>query len=319
MMIENEKAACRKFFATVILIPCFISLLILLREALSIPREAIPLGFRETWYNSCNLIVAGDSRTQLAVDPDQLARSKNYKGVNFSFMGNALSEQYLDKITALLVRNGPRVIIFGITPHAFSPHALMYNGFLSYKSSTLGERIFSWFFGNKWNMLSTMGISEIRYIITGGKYYSPLEMVTSSNGWVAAYCRIPDDETIELKYCERNFQFGPVIPDATKHFFDKVREWTSKGIFIIGFRPPTTEKMVSLENRVSGFNESDFEKRFEQAGGYWIKVPQHGVYRCYDGSHITADAAQELSRYLSSEICTRVPQLQTTLCSYGNL
>ena len=215
----------------------------------------------------------------------------------------------------MLVPDGPRIILFGITPHAFAPHALKDNAFLRYKLPTIGERIFSWFFGYKWHVFSIMTVNEIRYMITGGKYHLPIEIISRSSGWFAAYCHIADDESEDLKTYARHFQFGPVMPDATQNFLNKVREWSSRGIVIIGFRPPTTANMVRLENRMSGFNESDFEKRFELSGGYWIKVPQYGVYRCYDGSHITADAAQEFSRYLSSEICARITQLQTTLCA----
>jgi hypothetical protein len=313
--MENEKAACYKFFASVILIVAFITLLVFLRAAVSLPSQAPPLGFRDKWYNSCNLVVAGDSRTHLAVDPDQLVVSTIYKGVNFCFGGNALSEQYLDKITTLLCPNDPRVILLGITPHMFAPHAFKDNAFLCYQPPTVGERLFSWFFGNKWPMFLTTTISEIRSIITGGKYQPPIRVIISSNGWSAAYCRIPDDESTELESYNRHFQLGPVIPSVLDMLFERVKRWSSDDIIVIGFRPPTTEKMCNLENRFSGFNESDFIGRFEMAGGNWIKVPQYGVYRCYDGSHITADAAQELSHYLSQEICSRFPQLQATLCS----
>lgn len=312
--MANEKAACYKFFATVILFATFISLLVFLRDAVSVPRHPPPLGFRDKWDSSCNLVVAGDSRSALAIDPEQLIKNKNYKGVNFCFNGNALSENYLDKLAKLLAPKGPRVILFGITPHMFVPHAFKDNAFLQYKPLALGEKIFSWFFGNKWHSFSIMTVNEIRYIITGGKYQQPIEVITSSSGWMAAYCRIPDDESKEIESYARQFQFGPVIPSAMDILLEKIERWSSNGIIVIGFRPPTTEKMFSLENRLSGFNGTDFERRFEGAGGYWITVPQYGVYRCYDGSHITADAAQELSRYLFQEICARIPQLQATLC-----
>jgi hypothetical protein len=314
----NEKEARIKFAAAAILILVFLSMLVSLREEFCLLRHTPPVGFMDKWYNDCNLVAAGDSRTTLSIDPDQLVKNKKFRGVNFGFNGNALSENYLNKINMLLSPRKPNVIVFGITPHMFVPHAFKDNEFLHYKPPSIGERIFSWSFGSKWHTFSIMTVNEIRYYLTGGDFQLPMKMIRHSNGWLAASENNSDDESKTLKDYERHFQFGPVKPDVMQQFFDRVKKWSSKGIVIIGFRPPTTENMVKLENRLSGFDESEFVQKFEQAGGYWINVPQYNVYRCYDGSHITAGSAKDLSDKLCAEICSRIPQLKSTLCAPDN-
>ena len=313
--MSSETTDFYKFISSIFLSLSFIAVLIVGRESVSFLRNTPPVGFRGNWINNCNLVVAGDSGSAFAVNPELLVLKNHYKGRNFSFNGNALSRKYLEMVSALLVTDNPRVIIFGLTPHMFAPHAFKDNAFMHYKPPSLGERIFSRIFGDKFNLFSTMTMSEIRYIISRGQYKQPIEIYSNSTGWMEAYHNIPDNEASELKSYARNFQFGPVKQDVIQYFLKMVREWSSQGIVVIAFRPPTTERMLKLENQVSGFDEDLFVKMFEQAGGYWINVPQYGVYRCYDGSHITADSALALSRYLASEICTRIPVLKESLCA----
>ena len=73
---------------------------------------------------------------------------------------------------------------------------------------------------------------------------------------------------------------------------------------MLGFRPPTTPAMLDLEERLSGFDEARFARRFEEAGGSWVALAREG-WRSYDGSHLHEDSARRLSDELARAIAQR--------------
>ena len=60
--------------------------------------------------------------------------------------------------------------------------------------------------------------------------------------------------------------------------------------------------MLAVEDRCSGFEQEEFRKRFEAAGGRWVDTPLFG-YDSYDNSHLTREGAirftQDLAQYIS--------------------
>ena len=68
-----------------------------------------------------------------------------------------------------------------------------------------------------------------------------------------------------------------------------------------GFRPPTVEEVVALENELSGFQEEEFKAAFETAGGNWLDVDRFG-YPSHDGCHLRRDGAVVFTRDLSKMI-----------------
>jgi hypothetical protein len=59
--------------------------------------------------------------------------------------------------------------------------------------------------------------------------------------------------------------------------------------------------MVALEDSVGNFDTRAFVAAFEQAGGKWLPFPSD-AYETYDGSHLTAAAAEIFSADLANRI-----------------
>ena len=70
---------------------------------------------------------------------------------------------------------------------------------------------------------------------------------------------------------------------------------------MFGFRVPSTEKMVALENEISGFDEAAFIEGFKAAGGIWFDIPLE-PYHTYDGAHLVKPSAIRLSLDLAEMI-----------------
>ena len=68
--------------------------------------------------------------------------------------------------------------------------------------------------------------------------------------------------------------------------------WSKAGIEVVDFASRLTE---ALEDSISGFNESDVRKRFEEVGGKWQEL-NNGDFESYDGSHLDYNSAEKLSK-----------------------
>lgn len=79
---------------------------------------------------------------------------------------------------------------------------------------------------------------------------------------------------------------------------DQTRQWTAQGIRVYAFRVPSSLAMVALEDQMSGFDEATFVEQFKAAGGIWFSIPLE-PYHSYDGSHLTKQAALQLSADLA--------------------
>ena len=76
---------------------------------------------------------------------------------------------------------------------------------------------------------------------------------------------------------------------------------------VFGFRSPVTEKILSIENELSGLEEDVFLEQFESAGGIWLSVPP-GPYYTYDGNHLDKESAIRYSVALAEQIKKHLPK-----------
>lgn len=83
--------------------------------------------------------------------------------------------------------------------------------------------------------------------------------------------------------------------------FKMVREFQSAGITVYGFRPPGDEAMRRMEHLKSGLDFTWLPRRFEAAGGKWLKVDETG-FPPYDGVHMDFKTAIRFSRHLAGLI-----------------
>jgi hypothetical protein len=255
-----------------------------------------------------NFLICGDSRIYRGISCNEIQKhiSSNYRVFNFGFSSGSYSNFMLDKIeTKIDTSSEQAILLLGITPYSLTPRAAE-DGHINEELTRKKEEIF-----------------EYRYLIPIKLFFEPftpdqlfnhLRLGGSTNpeepiyyqefypqqGWVASW-KVPIDSTKALKEYEKDFASNTVDSMMVKSLVKRVDKWVKQGILVFAFRPPTTNAMVSLEDRLSGFNENTFKRAFEEAGGRWINVPVTG-YVTYDGSHLERQSALKLSSYLGLTI-----------------
>jgi hypothetical protein len=255
-----------------------------------------------------DLILAGDSRTNVNLDPASMASVlSGYRIYNFGFLRVGFSPAYMDRIESELdPASTKKGVVLGITPLSLTRWAQTDNQFVAMMRHRDGA-VIRWarpvldpLLPVRW-FLRPIRPKDILYALAGKP---PVRIYTENChalGWRSGIS-VPPDETNGLRGYGVLFEGNTVSPLIIAVVLDYTRRWTSEGIEVFAYRPPTTEAMLALENEKSGFNEPDFIAQFQAAGGHWVAVTQFGRYSSFDGSHLDEASARALSVDLATAI-----------------
>ena len=244
-----------------------------------------------------NLLICGDSRTYRGVSPDFMEEIlSEFSIFNFGFSSGSFSPFMLDQIEKKLDFNAPvKVLYLGITPYSLTPKASR-DGHIKQELARKKEEII-----------------EALYLDPVKRFFEPYEInwdkksdsviyiqEYKNNGWVAT-TKIPPNPREALAIYVKDFEDNTVSAQMIDNLIIKVREWSLKNVRVFATRPPTTKEMIELENRLSGFNEGEFVKRFKEAGGIWLKM-NHSQYTSFDGSHLDIPSSISFSKDIATLI-----------------
>lgn len=244
-----------------------------------------------------NFLVCGDSRTYRAVSPDAMEELlPAFSILNFGFSSGSFSPFMLAQIENKLdFSASDKVLYLGITPYSLTPKAAR-DGHIKQELARKKEEI-----------LEALYFDPIERFFEPIKINlgRPLDSVTyiqlyKKAGWVATD-KIPPNPEEALSIYLKDFEDNVVSEELISSLMSKVREWSGKGIKVFATRPPTTKEMVALENRLSGFKEGPFIKRFTEAGGIWLDINENR-YRSFDGSHLDIPSSIAFSKDLAALI-----------------
>jgi len=245
-----------------------------------------------------NIVLSGDSRIYRGLAPAQFdAVLKGTKTFNFGFSGGGHNPLIFREIDRILNDDPARThaVVLGITPYSLTPKAQMNAEYLDYKAKgppASLQGIYDWF--------RPLSFSRLKKL-AAGKTAKPSNEVYSygDDGWVRSDW-VKRDTGAELANYKANFDGNRVDQAAIDAVISKTADWAAQGIIVVAFRPPTTPAMIALENTASGFNETAFKAAFRAAGGLWVEAGQH--YETYDGSHLTPESGEQLSKIIASAI-----------------
>ncbi len=267
--------------------------------------KRIEVGNRERHWQSKvrirkkgNILLLGDSRINRGLSPTILQAQLpegSWRGFNLAFNGGGFDPRIFEFAESRLERKpGTKIIVLGI-----SPRALTLENSKNYQFERLQSR--SW-------------ISAMAYIffpaIMGTLSREPIDLEIElfcgleefhDDGWQAAL-RLPNEwPDAWLPEAKRLFHKDRVRPELWDGVMKQTREWSNRGIYVIGFRPPTSAAMTEIENEDGKFDVARFEKEFEAHGGHWISVDA-SKYRTYDNSHLPRSEAVRFSEAIGQEI-----------------
>lgn len=251
------------------------------------------------WGPEYDVVLAGDSRINRGLSPSAMARHlAGMRIANFAFQSTGFTREYLDEVEKRLDPKGRRIIVIGVTTVSLTPRAVADNKFLEMKRKHIAElqqqvtfeSVLRFFDPVEWER-----VNQPHHHRTGTKVriYHP-------DGWTAINDPGADPRSA-LSFFEEYYVNNQVSGEIITELLHTVRDWTESGIVVVGFRPPTTTEMYNLEERLAGFDEKGFVKRFADAGGIWFDFP-HGRFKTHDGSHLLSGAAMNFSKIVSRKI-----------------
>jgi len=249
--------------------------------------------------HSYTVIASGDSRVYRGLSPEALESVlPGAKVLNYGFSGSGHNKMMFDQIARLLDedQSKTRAVILGITPYSLTPKAQKNGEYADYLRKGPPSRLES--LHEIFRSLSTRRLKEL---VLGGeqKYDSNQLYEYLDNGWIKSDWATHDPEA-ELNVFRTDFRGNQVDPKVLADIAAQTRKWVSAGIIVLAYRPPTTPAMEAVEAEHSGFDEPAFRRQFTQAGGIWVD-PGPG-YVSYDGSHLTPESSEKLSRILGQAI-----------------
>ena len=251
------------------------------------------------WGPQFDIVLAGDSRTNRGLAPSLMSNHlPGLRIANFAFQSTGFNREYLSEAERRLDPNGKRVIILGVTTVSLTPRAIADNKFLEMKRKHIAELQQQVSFESFLEFFRPVDWEEVNRPLhdrTGTKV-----KIYHADGWTAVIDDPPKPSSA-IPFFREYYVNNRVAPEIVDELLEIVEEWTGKGITVIGFRPPTTIEMLELEERIAGFDEAGFVKRFKAAGGIWLDS-EHGKYLTHDGSHLQARDARRFSAVIAKRV-----------------
>ena len=252
-------------------------------------------------------VVCGDSRVYRDVSASAMEKNLSDGSVfNFGYSSGSFSNFMLDRMERKLDKNSRHpTLILGITPFSLTKKASV-DAHIKEELARKKEEVIEVLYMEP--LKRVFEPISIELLVNGHQGDLGNEPVYHQEpfykeGWVASSKTPPDPKSALPSYV-KSFEGNTVSLSMIDSLLLRVRAWREKGITVYGFRPPTTFDMVELEYRLSGFNEKDFQTRFENAGGVWLSFSSTD-FETYDGSHLTKSSAIKFSEQLGKLIKTR--------------
>ncbi|MBN1341013.1 MAG: hypothetical protein JXA03_16915 [Bacteroidales bacterium] len=290
----------------IILLPLTLSLIFIFKISLPEPEEntASKDHFWTAKTHSrkkYNVLAIGDSRTYRGISPKSISQQLNgLTVVNLGYSSAGFDSVYLGFVQSRLREKGAKIILIGVTPYSLTPEASQnyhYKSLANLKKPDIFRNLYLNAFLRHVNPYKSL---EIRNFIAGNSNKKGYFMEYKPEGWVASR-KIPANPEEALSSYVKNFENNKVSPKNTDYFLQRVKQWCDDGIYVFGYRVPTTDKMEALEDSISGVDFGYIKNSVILAGGHWIEL-NNNDFESYDGSHLHYTSAEKLSCNLGQEI-----------------
>lgn len=249
-----------------------------------------------------HILIYGDSRIFRGISGEKVQETlMNHPSVlNLGYSAAGMNQEMYDFLDSRLAKDGPRVIILGVTANSLMPSTLANEDFREIKSQKKLETLKDLKLKPALSFFGRYKPDNIFFkIFTFDARIQKYE-VYHDDGWVATDSKPVDSSSALGSYVSRfkKEQFDPQIYEG---LISQVKKWNKEGVTVIGFRPPTSVEMRDLEDERSGSDFKKIESDFREAGGIWLDF-HFPDYVAYDGSHLETESALKLSEDLGNKI-----------------
>lgn len=260
----------------------------------------------EFWLNKThavekfNMVVGGDSRIYRGFSIEDMEEEvPGLKGVNLGYSSAGFSKKYIDFMVSRLEKNGPRILIFGLSANSFTDESnknesldqyQAVRGFDLYKGLYL-SRYLKYFAPYKISDLKNAFYPDTIGVVQE-KFYS--------NGWTSSDLT-PSVDSVAYEIYTKIFTEDKVNDSIVTAYLHHVDSLQKTGIQIVAFRTPTNDPMTAIEDSLSGLRFADLATHFQKNNMTWIDF-KNSDFRTYDGSHLDSKSARKLGRSVGQVI-----------------
>ncbi|MHB1460572.1 MAG: hypothetical protein ACYC1M_04745 [Armatimonadota bacterium] len=250
-----------------------------------------------------DVVFAGDSRVDRGLSPKAVNKElPGSRTLNYGWSAVGYETRYLNAIDRVLDKHsGCPMVVLGIAPNNFIESRTRVNDFLELDKKNAFSIWLGKYFGSVAHFTRPVSASERKCMIGDPRARKTTFLrVYHDDGWMESRI-IPEDPTERLPSSTQLTKREPAKPEIINGLLTQVAKWRRRGIKVYGLRYPTSSAMRDMEDKYGHLDIPEFSRRFADAGGVWINVPIEG-YTTYDGSHLRADSAIKLSRYVGKYI-----------------
>lgn len=249
-----------------------------------------------------NILVIGDSRVYRGIAPSYLIDSDSpLTAYNLGYSSAGFSKEYLEFAETRLTNDKKHTaIIVGISPYSLTPKAAKnehYHGIKNQHSSLTLRILYK---DKLLQLVNPYDPHELKQYFWEAASNNVIRYTYNPDGWVKSEIPYPDPTSALVSY-RKDFINNKVSEEVINELMFKVNDWKKKDLQIIGFRIPTTDRMVALEDSLSGFNYNLVKNKFIENGGDWLEFSNND-FTSYDGSHLDNQSAIKLSTLLKDKI-----------------
>ncbi len=248
------------------------------------------------------IVFGGDSRVFRGLSPEHFsAEFDGLEAMNYAYWANGYGKGYLEGLDGKIDSSSEiQMIVLGITPHSLTPKTAK-SAHYHWELSRSKEHVLQTIYLSKvQEIFAPYGAIEMWEKITGKSEPNNYRITYHSNGWIESYWMVPDTSH-SARFYKDLFTDDMVSQEVISGLLNYVERWTSRGIHVVGYRPPTSHTIRMYEHERGGFVEADFVEQFRNAGGIWIPVSPDD-YQTFDGSHLEHQSAMRLASDLARQI-----------------
>jgi hypothetical protein len=248
----------------------------------------------------CDVIVLGDSRALRGIAPSEMEEVLPGRRIfNFAYNAGSLNpEMYREAEKRLDPRSDePAAVLLAVTPLSLLGWKATNEQYAELRAVPPDE---------VWLKIHRPGLVRYFQPLTPSAFIAaalgpanaPRTLQTfHDDGWIESERTPPNPEEALAVYAKR-LRGRSVDAGLVDALVERTVRWSERGIRVFAFRPPTTDAVVALEDRMTGFDEEALARRVEEAGGRWLRFGNDG-YGTYDGSHLDRESARRFSRDLA--------------------
>jgi hypothetical protein len=251
------------------------------------------------WRAEADVLILGDSRGNSSVLPKVMLELMPEQRIkNFAFPGSAYVDGYVEAgLKALDPKSKDPIVIFTFSSKTLTTNRegwppVMERGWSEvWKWRHIPNLMAAFEPVPKWEFINTArGQSHLglwREFREDGSYIGGAT-------WKKRPPTIEEAEAVIGKHRVDEAIIAGVMTD--------VATLRARGIRVFGVRTPSSIAIEALENRLQEMNEPELVRRFTEAGGTWIDVPDRDAYKTYDLSHLEVADAERFTRWFTQQI-----------------